>query len=188
VDLDATAADAAELADRALGWLVREEIVSAERTDCVLGASAGHPPGEQWTRAAADPDIDWHWPWADGLDIQTSRTVFCGGQGGAQYATCPQCASRTWLLTEENWGPIEGRWELFADAIAEWTENGTGNVTCSSCARPSDLTRWRWSDDYFAFGYLGFEFWNWPAFAPRFIADLRRILGDHQVVVVEGKL
>lgn len=36
--------------------------------------------------------------------------------------------------------------------------------------------------------YLGFEFWNWPEFQPRFLTDFARILGDHQVVHVWGKL
>ncbi|MDT0464411.1 hypothetical protein [Streptomyces gibsoniae] len=36
VDLDATAAEASNLAGRAPDWLVREGIVRAERTDCAL--------------------------------------------------------------------------------------------------------------------------------------------------------
>jgi hypothetical protein len=41
VDLDSTPAEAAGLTSRALDWLVREAIVNAERTDCVLGAPLG---------------------------------------------------------------------------------------------------------------------------------------------------
>ncbi|MFJ7178051.1 hypothetical protein ACIQXA_16990 [Streptomyces massasporeus] len=44
VDLDASAADAERLAGRVVDWLVTEGIVLAERTDCVLGRSLGHPP------------------------------------------------------------------------------------------------------------------------------------------------
>jgi hypothetical protein len=183
VDLDATTADASELAARALDWLVGEEIVRAERTDCVLGSPLGHPPAGQWTKAATDPG----WEPTDGLGIETGRRVFFGGQGGAQYVSCPRCGGRTWFHTED-WEPVEGTWAAFGDAIEEWHASGDANVTCPSCAQASELTRWRWADDYFAFGYLGFEFWNWPEFDPRFIADFSRALNDHQVVRVWGKL
>lgn len=183
VDLDATPAEAAELASRALDWLVREAIVSAERTDCVLGAPSGNPPGHGWAKAVADAD----WEPTDGLRIDIGRTVFHGGQGGAQYATCSHCAGRTWFHTE-SWEPIEGADEAFFDAIDVWYETGEAAVTCPSCHRASDLASWRWADDYFAFGYLGFEFWNWPEFSPGFVAELARVLGGHRVRRVWGKL
>lgn len=183
VDLDATSADAAGLAVRALGWLVDEGIVSSERTDCVLGACEGHPPGEQWAKAVIEPERA---P-SDGLKISTGRTVFWGGQGDAQYATCPRCARQTWFYTE-SWDRIEGARDAFDTAMSLWHETGEAAVTCQHCGHASDLALWRWADDYFAFGHLGFEFWNWPEFEPRFLADLARILGGHEVVRVWGKL
>jgi hypothetical protein len=183
VDLDATAADAPKLAARALGWLVREGIVRPEHTDCVLGAPSGNPPAEQWPKAVLDPG----WEPADGLKIETVRTVFWGGQGDAQYATCPQCTGQTWFYTEDR-EPVPGTHAAFGDAINAWHATGEASVTCPSCAQASELTWWRWADDYYAFGYLGFEFWNWPEFDPRFIADFSRILDDHRMVRVWGKL
>jgi len=183
VDLDATAADAQELAIRALAWLVDEGIVSPERTDCVLGAREGNPPGAQWANAVIEPD----WAPSDGLKIETERTVFWGGQGDAQYAKCPQCAGQTTFYTE-SWDYIEGSRDAFSAAMEVWHETGEATVTCQDCAKASALSSWRWADDYFAFGYLGFEFWNWPEFDPRFLTDLARVLGDHQVVRVWGKL
>jgi len=183
VDLDATPAEAAELANRALDWLVREAIVSTERTNCVLGAPLGNPPGRGWAKAVADPD----WEPTDGLKIETGRTVFHGGQGGAQYATCPRCAAWVWFYTE-SWKRIVGADDVFYAAIDVWYETGEANVTCQSCMQASDLRSWRWADDYFAFGYLGFEFWNWPEFAAGFVDDLAQVLDGHRMIRVWGKL
>ncbi|MBR7831906.1 hypothetical protein KDL01_01460 [Actinospica durhamensis] len=183
VDLDATPAEAADLASRGLDWLVREAIVSAERTNCVLGAPLGNPPGQSWAKAVADPD----WEPTDGLNIAIGRTVFYGGQGGARYATCPRCAARVWFYTE-SWKPIAGPDDPFFAAIDVWYETGEANVTCPSCEQASDLVSWQWADDYFAFGYLGFEFWNWPEFAARFVEDLAQVLDGHRLIRVWGKL
>jgi len=190
VDLDATAADASGLASRALDWLVREGIVRAERTDCVFGEPLGYPPGQQWAKAVTGPGRmppDGLRMPTDGLSIVTARTVFNGGQGDAQYATCPRCASRTWFYTE-GWERIEGAAEAFINAVKEWDASGAATVACPSCAQASEITRWRWEGDYFALGYLGFEFWNWWHLDPRFIAGLSRALNDHQVVRVPGKI
>lgn len=173
------------LAGRALDWLVREGIVRAERTDCVLGARSGNPPGEHWTKAVVHPDSDWA-P-TDGLRIETGRTVFHGGQGDAQYATCPRCAGRTDFFTE-TWDPIEGAGEPFDEAISTWHTTGEATVMCRHCGTSSDLRAYTWADDYFAFGHLGFEFWNWPEFDPRFLADIGRVLDGHRLVRVWGKL
>ncbi|MGX5189036.1 hypothetical protein ACWKT5_41645 [Streptomyces avermitilis] len=42
-------------------------------------------------------------------------------------------------------------------------------------------------DDCFAFGHLGFEFWNWPEFTPGFRADIARLLDGHRTAYVWGK-
>ncbi|GAA4240391.1 hypothetical protein GCM10022254_64830 [Actinomadura meridiana] len=183
VDLDATAADAAELGDRALDWLIREGIVEAEPTDCVLGAPTGHEPGEAWEKAVLDPD----WEPLDGLNIETGRTVFLGGQGDGQYAICPRCATRTHFFTEA-WDPIEGASTPFDEAIETWQATGAAQVKCPSCVQASDLTTWQWANNYYTFGYLGFEFWNWPPFTPDFLADFTRTLNNHRTILVYGKL
>jgi hypothetical protein len=183
VDLDATPADASALAGRAVQWLVREGVILAERTDCVLGSPLGNPPGAHWTKAVAEPD----WKPTDGLKVETGRTVFHGGQGDAQYATCPACANRTDFYTE-SWDDIEGAWEPFGEAINAWHKTGDATVACQHCGLASDLRAWTWADEYFAFAYLGFEFWNWPEFSPAFLADFARVLDGHRLVRVWGKL
>ncbi|MFD7403418.1 hypothetical protein ACFV7R_12235 [Streptomyces sp. NPDC059866] len=183
VDLDATSVDAPALAARGLDWLVMEGIVRAERTDCVLGAPLGHPPGPLWAKAVSEED----WEPSDGLNIEIGRTVFHGGQGDAMYAVCPHCATHTDLYTDE-WDVIEGAWEPFGKAIETWHDTGKATVTCQRCGRAGDLTAWTWADDYYAFGYLGFEFWDWPEFSPRFLSRFAETLGGHRTVLVGGKL
>ncbi|MGP3776147.1 hypothetical protein ACTWJ8_35500 [Streptomyces sp. SDT5-1] len=183
VDLDATHADAGTLADGALDWLVREGIVRAELTDCVLGAPSGHPPGPSWAKAVGEEG----WEPDGGLRIETGRTVFTCGQGDPMFAVCPHCSGRTDFYTDRL-EEIEGAWDVFGEAIEDWSDMGSATVDCPRCRRPADLTAWTWSDDYFAFGYLGFEFWGWPEFSPGFLDGLARALGGHRTVVVGGKL
>ncbi|MFD5034894.1 hypothetical protein ACFWM0_31415 [Streptomyces sp. NPDC058405] len=183
VDLDATSAHAPALAARGLDWLVEEGIVRAERTDCVLGAPLGHPPGLLWAKAVGQED----WEPSDGLKIETGRTVFHGGQGDAMYAVCPHCAAHVDLFTEEG-DTIADAWEPFGKAMETWHDTGRAAITCRRCSRAGDLTTWAWDDDYYAFGYLGFEFWDWPEFSPGFLSRFAHVLGGHRTVLVGGKL
>jgi hypothetical protein len=182
VDLDATPEDAAELAARGLAWLVAEGIVSADKTDCVLGAPLGNPPGAHWAKAVTDPD----WELGGGLNIEIGRTQFWGGPEYAQYAVCPQCTERTWFYTD-SWEWVDGASTPFEAATEAWLETGEAAATCPHCAQDSDLTAWQWAEGSFAFGCLGFEFWHWQDFDPRFLADLGHALGGHRVVCVWGK-
>ncbi|WP_051450511.1 hypothetical protein [Actinospica robiniae] len=77
---------------------------------------------------------------------------------------------------------------LRSAAIDLWYETGEASVACQSCGQNSDLRAWRWADDYFAFGYLGFEFWDWPDLAAGFVDDLAQVLDGHRMIRVRGKL
>ncbi|NEA23963.1 hypothetical protein [Actinomadura bangladeshensis] len=69
-----------------------------------------------------------------------------------------------------------------------WAEGRDAVMPCSSCARSVELAAWEWADDYFALGYLGFTFWNWPPFRAEFVEEFGRRLGGHRVVLLAGKL
>ncbi|MDI6518723.1 hypothetical protein QMA61_21255 [Streptomyces coelicoflavus] len=185
VDLDAGADEAALLADRAVGWLVAEGIVLAERTGCVLGEPLGHPPGLNWHRAVAEEDADWK-P-SDGLAVEVGRTVFDGGQGEPEAVTCPRCAVTTSLVTD-GWELIDEIWRPFGGAMDEWQQTGSAQVACPACAEAVPLPEWRWADDYLTFAHLGFRFWNWPEFTPEFQSRFSRALGGHRTRLVWGKL
>ncbi|MFF5404218.1 hypothetical protein ACFY8K_15105 [Streptomyces misionensis] len=182
VDLDAAAADAPRLAERVLGLLVTEGVVLAERTDHVFGR---HLPGPHWHKAAAPHDADRE-P-TDGLTVHTGRTVFHGGQGEAEWVRCPRCAATTRLL-DDGYGLIETAWPPYETAMGRWRETGEAGVDCPGCAVTVPLPDWTWSHDFYAFGYLGFEFWNWPEFTDDFRAMVAGALGGHRTVLVWGKL
>lgn len=185
VDLDAGPQDAPRLAQRVLDRLVDEGIVLAEPVaDCVYGPPLGHVPGPHWQRAVAPQDA--RFGPGDGLAVHTERTVFHGGQGALAAARCPRCAATVRLhgdggMIPETWGP-------FVLAIDTWHESGTADVTCPECAEPVPLPDWTWSDDYFAFGHLGFVFWNWPALTPEFRTGMAELLDGHRVAYLRGKL
>ncbi|GAB2753856.1 hypothetical protein [Streptomyces bullii] len=201
VDLDAGEDEAPRLAQRVVDWLVAEGIVLAEREDCVLGQPLGHPPGPHWERAAAEDDADWE-P-TDGLAVHTGRTVFDGGQDAPEAVTCPRCATTTPLdadphdlvpddadgSDQEHPGTAgDGVWPRFVAAITDWRRTGAAAVDCPACAQPVPLPEWVWADDCFAVGHLGFEFWNWPEFTPRFRTRIAELLDGHRTAYVWGKL
>ncbi|MEW2624889.1 hypothetical protein [Streptomyces sp. NPDC048106] len=181
VDLDATAADARHLTERVLGLLVTEGIVLPERTGRPFGQ---HLPGPHWHKATGPEDPDWT-P-TDGLTPHTGRTVFHGGQGEAEWVRCPRCAATTRLLTDEyDW--IDAAWEPYARAIGRWQETGEAAVACPGCAATVPLPEWIWAGDYYAFGYLGLEFWNWPELGAAFRGLVTEALGGHRTTLVWGK-
>ncbi|MGA5417401.1 hypothetical protein [Streptomyces pseudogriseolus] len=185
VDLDAGPDEAAAYAERGLAWLISEGIVNAERTDCVLGAPLGHPPGPNWLRACSPADEEWE-P-SDGLNVEVGRTVFNGGQGEPEAVTCPRCEVTTRLMTD-TWAPDDEAWAPFGAALHDWDDTGEAEVVCPACAASVPLPEYRWADDYFAFAHLGFEFWNWPEFTEEFLTRFSDALGGHRVRRVWGKL
>lgn len=179
---DVAPQDASALAARALDWLVGEGVVLAERTDCVLGAPLGHPPGPHWADAVGHRGQE-----PAGLNVRTGRTIFDGGQGEPMEAVCPHCAGSVAFL-DEDWDEDEEAWEPFGEAVHAWEETGHATVECPHCGGAGDLTLWRWEDDYYAFGHLGFEFWDWPEFSAAFLDGFIRALGSPRTVLVAGKL
>jgi hypothetical protein len=177
VDLDAGSADAPRLAERVVARLAAEGIVLAERTRCVPGQPAGHPPGPNWQRAVTD---DWDWEPSDGLTVHTRRTGFHSGADLPGAAVCPRCTAAT---------PLDDTaWPRFDDAMRTWHDTGTAAVDCPACAAPVPLPDWTWDEAPLAFGHLGFEFWNWPDFTPGFHALLADLLDGHRIVYLWGKI
>ncbi|MFE9324211.1 hypothetical protein ACIHDR_11440 [Nocardia sp. NPDC052278] len=172
VDVEATDADAAELSEQIVAWLVVEGIIVSERTDCVLDAEPGYGPGPNCLRAAESPVPDLR---TNGMSALTGRHGFDAGEGAfPETITCPSCAA-----------------EIRLDPVAEdevvWVYAGVEARTCPGCSDLIDYDEWVWPESYFVWGHLGFRFWNWPPLRPEFIAELGRRLG-HRTVLQEGKL
>ncbi|TDC11473.1 hypothetical protein E1267_00595 [Nonomuraea longispora] len=185
VDVEASPEEAGALADGVLSWLVSSGVVAAERTDCVIGAALGHPSGP---RAGEVVDASgWSGPWQGGLEVRVGRTVFDGGQGDPTAVTCPHCAATVELMNDDFELDREA-WEPFRDVVHEWDEGYDVVIDCPSCGRPVEPAGWRWADDYFAFGHLGFRFWGWPPLRTGFVDGITVRLAGHRVVLLDGKL
>ena len=188
-DIQASPQEADTLAADIRSWLIYSGIVSAERTDCVLGDDLGYPPGPR-----ADEVVDasgWSDPWQDmwfnGLDIVTGRTVFDAGQGEPMAVTCPYCSVEIELV-DENFELDDVAWEPFREVVHGWSDGRVVITPCTACMQPVEPASWKWADDYFAFGHLGFTFWNWPPLRSEFVAEVTRRMGGHQTVLLDGKV
>lgn len=170
IDLQATDEQAEELGALVLAWLVDAGIVEATyRDDDPLGE--GHAPGPRYATAVVEPYEHLHRRWNNGMRIITGRTVFYSM--GVDTIICPHCATAV-------------AWEQLSDAVDEWYAGAAGTRHCGGCGRVMGLNDWCWQPPW-GFGYLGFEFWNWPPLTQEFIAEVERRLG-HRTVLAEGKL
>jgi hypothetical protein len=170
---DIAAAEAQAVGGRMLAWLVAEEIVSAETRDCVLGDDAGHPPGLKYAKATGETDPHLLSLWTNGLAAITKRTVFHSGQGGFQLV-CSACQSM--FEPPDRWG----------DAVDEWfKQTGRGTLACPVCGVFQSIEQWQ-HDPPWAFGELGFTFWNWPQITQAFVDAFEKRLGS-RIVHVCGK-
>ncbi|MEU7723795.1 hypothetical protein AB0B78_00790 [Streptomyces sp. NPDC040724] len=175
VDLEAPPEEAAARGEHGRRWLEAEGFIRP----VPWRGDVAYLAGPQW-REAVDL-VSWDWrarlkgleeeP-CDALRVVVGRTVFYAGQGDAPSALCPHCRSAL-----PDW-PRE--------ALDAWYATGAADLDCPACARRAPLAEWNWTDDYFAFAHLGFEFDDWPPLHPRFTEAFGRALG-HRIRLVQGK-
>jgi hypothetical protein len=195
VDSFASLEEAPVLADRVISYLIERRIVRPERSDCVLGKKGSYPPGENvgealatWTphhirgtqHIPGDPlpletIIHTLRRWSvNGVEEVVGRTVFHNFGAGLDVVRCPVCLANQ---VKADWGDAVGTWYQ-GDNLAAFR--------CPSCNESSPIIEWTF-DPPWAFGNLGFNFWNWPPMKRGFIDRLSGILG-HKVVVIAGKI
>ena len=174
VDRDATAEEAEPLAMHVRDWLITEGIVSSELTDCILSNKPGHPPGPDYTKAAAEAPSYFRSLAVNGLEIILGRNVFWTTFGCE--LVCRGCG-RQFEAPSPEW----------RDAVDEWYKClGPGMLACPHCGYREPVTEWKHEPDW-GFGNLGFKFWNWPPLTPSFIEQMTRRLG-HRTVLVSSKI
>ena len=176
-DIEATAEEADRLAAELMAWLIDRNIVVAEPTDCVL-AGDGYAPGRNYAAAVIQPDPHLYDLRTNGLSVITGRTVFYSM--GVEQVVCPYCEARVVDRRDED------SWHRFAESIDAWYSGESGVRVCEQCARSVGLNEWQWTPPW-GFGYLGFQFWNWPPLASGFVAEVSSRLG-HRTVAPCGKL
>ena len=175
-DLDATAQQAPGLATSASNWLVAEDIVSGELTDCAL-AGLGRRPGRRHGNALRNLDDAgglWTTLRTNGLQIDVGRQVYHGGQGGVSDAACPNC------------GDIEA-FADFSTSLDDWCKTGTADHACPACTRRSLINDWNLEPQW-GVGHLQLTFWNWPPLSEEFRHDVATHLNDHRLLYIYDKL
>ncbi|MFF3322960.1 hypothetical protein [Streptomyces sp. NPDC002889] len=188
IDVEVSQEEAPALAERMVGWMVAEGLLTREMSDVAMYSfqvDEGHVPGPNWARAAEDWGDD-HIPAP--VAVIVGRDHHVGGQGedDAEYANCPRCETRTvFIHYPEACEPDEEVWRPFRDAIDTWKETGEGSADCSACGASVPVTEWEWEMN-FALGALAFDFWGWPPLTDDFAAEFGRQLG-HRTAQHMGK-
>ena len=175
-DIDVGPSEAVQAGAAVLEWLITSGVVVAEVTDRALGD--GHAPGPNFADAVREPDpnvMQWR---TNGMKVIVGRTVFHSMD--ADRVTCPHCGSAIELHDDQ------AVWNQLLATISAWYDGGQGNRACWVCGRTVGLNSWDW-DPPWGFGYLGFQFWNWPPLQNQFVTEVAQRLG-HRVVLPRGKL
>jgi hypothetical protein len=185
-DVDASEAEAQELAEVLVKWLVADGVITNEATDCVLGADHGYPPGPNFQTVVNEPSKGLLSLRTNGVEISAYGQVFHPGQAELGAVDCPRC-TQTVLLSDAASGDVSDQWELFAEALNSWCAGGSDQVRCPHCDQLVGFNDWRWTGPRFAVGFLGLTFWNWPELSDWFVEQVGRHLG-HRVIRTGGKL
>lgn len=170
---------ARESGERLERWLIDNDVLSADLTDCVFGQPLGHPPGPAYGRAVGGtgpaPRL-----WTNGAHVLIGRHAHWGGD--LDGLACEQCGHLEDVTAESD------RWQqTFMGTIAEWMDGGDGTVTCLGCGARNELTDWNWGRHPWGFGEVAVRFWNWEPLAQSFIDDVSDVLG-HPVRYLGYKL
>lgn len=176
VDLDATAKKAPKLSRLVMEHLFEKQIASRKPSNCVLGPPAGHSPGSKWSDACeGKPKSSFLARKSNGVAVCVERSVFDAGANGIDVV-CPKCLTHVDEMSDE-----------WTEAVGSWFEgNERAAWTCPKCLRSARLNDWNGPFPW-AFGNLGFTFWNWPPLSPEFVSDIGRVLG-HRVKLVRQHL
>ncbi len=163
-------ASAKTIADKVIQHLVDRKVISGSLTDCVLGAKNGYPPAENYWLALEDAS---HGTPNDGVEVIVEKRVFFSA--GVDTINCPGCNED---IVDSDWG----------SALDEWmNETGNDKIICPGCSQAYSITQYKF-DPNWAFGNLGFTFWNWSSeFKEDFVKELEALTG-HRIELVYGKL
>ena len=170
VDVDASADEAAALAGQVRGWLIDQGVVAPVPHQTLDGNDL---LGRGNNAAAWDAFPLTSPPALCGLQIVIAREVFHSGGNGIDHIRCPAChvAHR----------PDSLPW---SDAVEAWyTEEGDDGMACPDCGARHGIADWEF-DMPWAFGHLGFGFWNWPV-DERLLHEVAAVTGHRCRLVYE---
>lgn len=164
VVLDVNLDEADALVVSVKNWLIAEEIILPH-----LASQRSLGGGKLWQRGWAgrwDDDLTFEpRPALSGLEIVKERQVFHAGGHGISSLTCPHCGEQH-DPCNLNWINAVGSWELGHDG---------SSLLCPSCRSASTIVEWQFYVPW-AFGNLGFGFWNWLV-KPELVGQIASLTG-----------
>ena len=170
VDLDASANEAADLADRVREWLTSQGIVSpiSRRVSDGIDLLGRGEQANAWDAESHAADLA-----MCGLQVATERQVFHTGDNGIDCIRCPSCHVAH--------DPDSLPW---SDAVEAWyAEEGDDGMACPDCGARHRIVDWEFEMPW-AFGHLAFGFWNWPV-SERLLHEVAAITGHRCRLVHE---
>jgi len=173
VDREVACDDAPLNVRRVLRLMIDREIIEPSQSRCLPDPEAwGHRPGRNVAsvvRSENDAVRNLH---VNGVSVTIGRTIFDSGRGRLT-PRCPDCRA-----ANEPGAP-------WLDSLDEWfTRSGPGSLACSSCGGRNPVDLWIYEPPW-AFGNLGFTFWNWPQLKVDFVIELAKLLG-HKTRMISG--
>ena len=175
VDLEADIQSASALATCIRDWMILQQVIVAQETDCVMHRGVGHAPGANHVLAVGKTSSLLYELRANGVSFIAERTVFYSMGIGDPDLICSMCENR--FRFNDAWSA----------AVEDWYKGGgPGILACAHCGAESPITEWRHEPPW-AFANLGIEFWNWPRLQEQFLNKVSEVL-EHRVRLVYGKL
>jgi ribosomal protein S27E len=164
---------AKKLSDKVVAYLIERKIISPYKSDCVLGEESGYPPGTKYKEALEESNNHFLELRTNGLQIVDNRQVFYAN--GVDEIKCPNCGTNN---IESEWG----------EALDEWVNNtGNDKIKCLGCGHSFSIEEYIFEPAW-AFGELGFTFWNWyGVFKESFLKDIEAVIGC-KLKIVHSKL
>ena len=176
VDLEADLQSVGSLVSRVRGWMISQQVIAPQETDCVMLGGSGHAPGANYILAVGNTSYPMPFELRmKGVKFIAERYVFYSTGIGDPTLICSFCEKSfryndAWSAAIENWSMA----------------GGPGLLACVHCGGESPITEWRHEPPW-AFANLGIEFWNWPRIREQFLNKVSEVL-EHRVRLIYGKI
>ncbi|MEQ8925098.1 MAG: hypothetical protein RLO81_04755 [Fulvivirga sp.] len=164
---------AKELSKKSFDWLIEKEIISKEKTDCVLGQNFGYAPGLRYKDIIDGDDFGLLNIKTNGLEFILERRVFDSGENELEEINCPNCGFKN---IDSEWG----------EKIGSWINEENDKINCQECDNDSSITDYIFEPTW-GLGEFGLTFWNWPSLTLDFLNELRKLF-DTDIKVINGRL
>ena len=164
--------EANNVATLVINYLIERKIIHSTKTDCVFRDELGYPPAENYADVVHHAQDNFYRMNPNGVSVTLKRSVFHASD--LEAILCPKCGNN---ILDLEW----------SDAVSKWYNNEKDHwIACSRCKDINPITDYEFQPTW-AFGYLGFQFYNWGVDVKEsFIKELEILTGFAFKVIVGG--